>query len=167
MAVDETPHKMGLLQTVPCPITILEHVDLILKTWRYYFLFALYTVVPIGLWRNLIHEREDKIRYLCCCNRNHSLIKSATKIWGQFKVEMIFVFWDEIFLIVYPQDVRCRRPVGCALKGTMFVPSLIFIHVQVPNQLATFDVDHGLLPFHCFSLFSGFQILTLCTHLCN
>ena len=32
VAVDETTHKMGLLQIVQCPITILEHVDLILKT---------------------------------------------------------------------------------------------------------------------------------------
>ena len=61
--------------------------------------------------------------------------------------------------------VRCRRPVGCVLKGSMFVVSLIFIRVQVPNQLATVKVDYGLLPFHGLSLFSGFQILTLCTHL--
>ena len=41
----------------------------------------------------------------------------------------MFFFGDKIYLIVYPHDVRCRRPAGCALKGTMFVLSLIFIHV--------------------------------------
>ena len=67
---------------------------------------------------------------------------------------MMFAFGDEIF--VYP-EVKCRRPVDCALQDTMFVLSRIFIHVQVPTRLFALNEDHALLQFHLLQILTPYM----------